>query len=129
MCAVHVVLVVFVFLVYVASKDLGSPGDVYRKLSAISSHDRICTSPISYSNQACGTVNGNHGGSYLTMLSSGGLVFGIINIIGNFGTVFVDNVSLKLPSDTFHDCLIAACLYSSPSSPRRCLRSVSFNTF
>ncbi|KAG6553369.1 hypothetical protein Mapa_005104 [Marchantia paleacea] len=88
---VHVVLVVFVFLVYVASKDLGSPGDVYRKLSAISSHDRICTSPISYSNQACGTVDGNHGGSYLTMLSSGGLVFGIINIIGNFGTVFVDN--------------------------------------
>ncbi|GKF74858.1 urea-proton symporter DUR3, partial [Tanacetum coccineum] len=25
------------------------------------------------------------------MLSSGGLVFGIINIVGNFGTVFVDN--------------------------------------
>ena len=28
--------------------------------------------------------------SYLTMLSSGGLRFGIINIVGNFGTVFVD---------------------------------------
>ncbi|KAG6553367.1 hypothetical protein Mapa_005102 [Marchantia paleacea] len=88
---VHVVLVVFVFLVYGASKDLGSPQDVYRKLTEISSSSRVCSSPISHSNQACGTVDGNHGGSYLTMLSSGGLVFGIINIIGNFGTVFVDN--------------------------------------
>ena len=33
---------------------------------------------------------GNHDNSYLTILSSGGLMFGIINLIGNFGTVFVD---------------------------------------
>lgn len=39
---------------------------------------------------ACGYVAGNRRGSYLTMLSAPGLVFGIINIIGNFGTVFVD---------------------------------------
>ena len=39
---------------------------------------------------ACGPVEGNVQGSYLTMLSGGGLMFGIINIIGNFGTVFVD---------------------------------------
>lgn len=39
---------------------------------------------------ACGTVDGNAQGSYLTMISGGGLMFGIINIIGNFGTVFVD---------------------------------------
>eukprot|EP00957_Ditylum_brightwellii_P152865 11635633-Ditylum_brightwellii.AAC.1 len=39
---------------------------------------------------ACGPVNGNNGGSYLTMLSGDGLMFGIINIVGNFGTVFVD---------------------------------------
>ena len=39
---------------------------------------------------ACGPVSGNHEGSYLTMLSSDGLMFGIINIVGNFGTVFVD---------------------------------------
>jgi Na+/proline symporter len=37
-------------------------------------------------------VDGNKGGSYLTMFSQGGLIFGIINIIGNFGTVFVDQV-------------------------------------
>ena len=38
-------------------------------------------------------VDGNKGGSYLTMLSKGGFVFGIINIIGNFGTVYNDQVS------------------------------------
>lgn len=39
---------------------------------------------------SCGPVDGNSDGKYLTMLSSGGLMFGIINIVGNFGTVFVD---------------------------------------
>lgn len=39
---------------------------------------------------ACGPVKNNEQGSYLTFISGGGLMFGIINIIGNFGTVFVD---------------------------------------
>merc|ERR1712224_758298 len=39
---------------------------------------------------ACGYVKDNKDGSYLTMISGGGLMFGIINIVGNFGTVFVD---------------------------------------
>jgi len=34
--------------------------------------------------------NQNRQGSYLTMMSLDGFLFGIINIIGNFGTVFVD---------------------------------------
>lgn len=42
------------------------------------------------STYACGAVPGNNSGSYLTMLSADGLMFGIINIVGNFGTVFVD---------------------------------------
>merc|ERR1719335_2170934 len=32
----------------------------------------------------------NRQGSYLTIMSRDGMMFGIINIIGNFGTVFVD---------------------------------------
>ena len=36
------------------------------------------------------TRDGNRQGSYLTMMSQPGLYFGIINVIGNFGTVFVD---------------------------------------
>jgi SSS family transporter len=88
---VHLVLVVFVYLVYVASSELGSPKVVYEKLVTVASKSRNCIEPLSRVGQACGPVSGNHGGSYLTMLSSGGLVFGFINIIGNFGTVFVDN--------------------------------------
>jgi Na+/proline symporter len=39
---------------------------------------------------SCSPVSWNVQGSYLTMLSGGSLMFGIINIIGNFGTIFVD---------------------------------------
>ncbi|CAH1427505.1 unnamed protein product [Lactuca virosa] len=88
---VHVVLVIFVFLVYTASSELGSPSVVYQRLMEVSSRSRTCQEPLSHNGQACGPVSGNYNGSYLTMLSSGGFVFGIINIVGNFGTVFVDN--------------------------------------
>lgn len=88
---VHIVLVIFVYLVYTGSNELGSPKVVYYRLLEIASKSRACKDPISHTGQACGPVNGNYKGSYLTMLSSGGLVFGIINIIGNFSTVFVDN--------------------------------------
>ncbi|XP_019445200.1 PREDICTED: urea-proton symporter DUR3 [Lupinus angustifolius] len=88
---VHIVLVIFVYLVYTASSELGSPSVVYNRLMEVSSKSRTCQDPISHHGQSCGPVSGNHKGSYLTMLSSGGLVFGIINIVGNFGTVFVDN--------------------------------------
>ncbi|GFP81516.1 urea-proton symporter dur3 [Phtheirospermum japonicum] len=88
---VHVVLVIFVYLVYVASSELGSPSIVYHRLLEVASKSRSCHDPISHAGQSCGPVSGNHKGSYVTMLSSGGLVFGIINIVGNFGTVFVDN--------------------------------------
>ncbi|GMH28776.1 hypothetical protein Nepgr_030619 [Nepenthes gracilis] len=88
---VHLVLVIFVYLVYTASSKLGSPGVVYRRLMEVASRSRVCQEPIYHVGQSCGPVSGNYRGSYLTMLSSGGLVFGIINIVGNFGTVFVDN--------------------------------------
>ncbi|KAI4327949.1 hypothetical protein L6164_020353 [Bauhinia variegata] len=88
---VHVVLVTFVYLVYTASSELGSPSVVYHRLLEVASKSRTCREPLSYHGQSCGPVSGNYKGSYLTMLSSGGLVFGIINIVGNFGTVFVDN--------------------------------------
>ena len=90
------VLVIFVYLVYVASNDLGSPKIIYNRLLEVASKSRVCQQPISHHGQACGPVDGNYKGSYITMLSSGGLVFGIINIVGNFGTVFVDNVSFLL---------------------------------
>jgi Na+/proline symporter len=93
LASVHIVLVIFVYLVYTASSKLGSPSVVYNHLVEVASKSRICEEPLSHDGQSCGPVSGNYKGSYLTMLSSGGLVFGIINIVGNFGTVFVDNVS------------------------------------
>jgi Na+/proline symporter len=93
--SVHVVLVIFIFLVYASNSDLGSPKKVYDKLAAITTTSKQDCSNLTRLNQACGAVSGNYAGSFLTMLSSGGFIFGIINIIGNFGTVFVDNVSSK----------------------------------
>ncbi|KAG0588243.1 hypothetical protein KC19_2G228200 [Ceratodon purpureus] len=87
---VHIVLVIFVYLVYVSSKKLGSPKEVYKLLHEVVAITP-CVEPRNHHGQSCGPVVGNNGGSYLTMLSTGGLVFGIINIVGNFGTVFVDN--------------------------------------
>ena len=37
-----------------------------------------------------GPAASNKGGSYLTMMSYNGFMFGVINTVGNFGTVFVD---------------------------------------
>ncbi|EXB75210.1 putative urea active transporter 1 [Morus notabilis] len=90
-CRVHVVLVIFVYLAYVVSDQLGSPSMIYNRLLELASKSGTCGEPLSHHGQACGPVSGNYNGSYLTMLSSGGFVFGIINIVGNFGTVFVDN--------------------------------------
>jgi urea-proton symporter len=70
-----IALCIFMFQVYVVSPDLGSPGKVWENLMMV-----IKIEP----------VVGNSGGSYLTMLSRNGLFFGLTNIVGNFGTVFVD---------------------------------------
>jgi Na+/proline symporter len=71
---------------------------------------------------ACGPVSGNAQGSYLTMLSGGGLMFGIINIIGNFGTVFVDQsywqsaIAAKPESAAEGYMLGGMCWFSIPFS-------------
>jgi len=93
---IFVVLVVCVYTVYVKeySSDL-----IYENLQAISGMSKeICEARFSnggttfyeQGTYSCGPVTDNNGGSYMTMLSLGGLKFGIINIVGNFGTVFVD---------------------------------------
>ena len=73
---VLIMLCLFSLLVYAsADAPLGSPSEVYDGLTR---------------NAKVNPVTDNKGGSYLTMFSQGGLIFGIINVIGNFGTVFVD---------------------------------------
>jgi len=96
---IFAVLILMVFVVYV---KVYSSDQIYTFLdSTISYTQEECEQIYSTDNSvettfydedkyACGMVPGNRDGSYLTMLSSGGLMFGIINIVGNFGTVFVD---------------------------------------
>ena len=70
-----IIILVFAFTVYATSNKLGSPKIVYdRLIDAATRHP----------------VDGNAEGSYLTMRSYEGVIFFVINIVGNFGTVFVD---------------------------------------
>lgn len=71
-----VVLLTFAFTAYATNPNLGSPGKVWDLLQAAA---------------AAHPVDGNKDGSYLTMKSTQGAIFFIINIVGNFGTVFCDN--------------------------------------
>ncbi|PHH78888.1 hypothetical protein CDD82_2788 [Ophiocordyceps australis] len=73
---VLIIIMVFALKAYATSDVLGSPSAVYDLLvAAAQAHP----------------VPGNRNGSYLTMQSSGGITFFVINIVGNFGTVFLDN--------------------------------------
>lgn len=71
---------------------------------------------------SCGPVSGNEKGSYLTMLSADGLMFGIINVVGNFGTVFVDQsywqsaIAAKPESAAKGYLLGGICWFSIPFS-------------
>mmetsp|Transcript_134326 Transcript_134326/g.218635 ORF Transcript_134326/g.218635 Transcript_134326/m.218635 type:complete len:379 (-) Transcript_134326:971-2107(-) len=94
---IFLVLVVCVYTVYVKE---GSTDSVYEGLQATIGYstakceqifsDKDGKTFFEAGKYACGPVPDNTDGSYLTMLSLGGLKFGIINIVGNFGTVFVD---------------------------------------
>ncbi|KAG5930860.1 hypothetical protein E4U53_002091, partial [Claviceps sorghi] len=71
-----VIIITFALTTYATSDVLGSPSAVYDLLvQAARRHP----------------VEGNEDGSYLTMRSRGGATFFVINIVGNFGTVFLDN--------------------------------------
>lgn len=72
---IFVVVLIFVTVIYFASPDIGGFSGMYDKLSSAS---------------VLQPVEGNVLGSFLTLASIGALIFGVINIVGNFGTVFVD---------------------------------------
>lgn len=96
---IFIVLVVCVYTVYVKTSSTDA---IYSGLETVRSMpEALCqtifsnngTSAGTFFEQgkySCGPVTDNKDGSYLTMISGGGLKFGIINIVGNFGTVFVD---------------------------------------
>ncbi|KAF8839783.1 urea transporter [Paxillus ammoniavirescens] len=69
------IILTFVFTVYASSGYIGSISKMHYLLSQAT---------------AMMPVSGNAGGSYLTLRSKNGLIFGVINLIGNFATVFQD---------------------------------------
>ncbi|KAJ3725059.1 urea transporter [Lentinula guzmanii] len=69
------IILTFVFAVYATGPKIGSPKRMHELLTAAAS---------------AAPVPGNAHGSYVTMRSKDGLIFGVINIIGNFATVFQD---------------------------------------
>lgn len=71
-----VIIFIFSFSAYATSAKLGSPGKVYDLLVQAAQRN---------------PVEGNAEGSYLTMRSKNGGIFWVINLVGNFGTVFLDN--------------------------------------
>jgi SSS family transporter len=70
-----VIVFIFVAIVYFSSPEIGGISGMYDKLTNAATLNPVI---------------GNSLGSYLTLASIGALAFGIINIVGNFGTVFVD---------------------------------------
>lgn len=73
--ALVVIILTFAFTTFATNKNLGSPGKVYDLIVAAGKKH-----PLS----------GNAGGSYLTMKSQSAGIFFVINVVGNFGTVFLD---------------------------------------
>jgi Na+/proline symporter len=82
-----IIIFIFAFSAYATSPILGSPSAVWELLQkAALEHP----------------VPGNAQGSYLTLQSREGIIFFVINIAGNFGTVFCDNGQfLRFPMDYF----------------------------
>ncbi|KAI0119759.1 Na+/solute symporter [Daldinia grandis] len=71
-----IIIIIFSLTAYASSDRLGSPSAVY---------DLLVEAALKH------PVEGNAQGSYLTMRSKEGAIFFVINIVGNFGTVFLDN--------------------------------------
>ena len=102
---IFAVILTFVAAVYVNADLTGGVEGMYNKLVEAAQLN---------------PVEGNAMGAYLTMASLGGLMFGIINIVGNFGTVFVDQAYWQRaiaarPSSTVKGFLLGgACWFAIP---------------
>jgi urea-proton symporter len=70
-----IIILLFIFTVYATSDEIGSFSKMHSLLTSAA---------------AAAPVEGNQDGSYLTLRSKNGLVFGVINTVGNFATVFQD---------------------------------------
>ena len=111
---IYLVILTFVAMVFFISPVTGGIEGMYEKLAAAADL-RPVLEPTFVPGEP-----GNAMGAYLTMASAGGLIFGVINIVGNFGTVFVDQAYWQRaiaaqPSSTVKGFLLGGmCWFSIP---------------
>ena len=111
---IFTVILTFVSMVFFISPITGGIEGMYNKLA-----EAAVLKPVLLPTFVEGTP-GNAMGAYLTMASAGGLIFGVINIVGNFGTVFVDQAYWQRaiaaqPSSTVRGFLLGGmCWFSIP---------------
>ena len=111
---IYAVILTFVAMVFFISPVTGGIEGMYNKLA-----EAAVLKPVLEPTFVPGEP-GNAMGAYLTMASAGGLIFGVINIVGNFGTVFVDQAYWQRaiaaqPSSTVRGFLLGGmCWFSIP---------------
>ena len=111
---IFIVILTFVATVFFISPITGGVEGMYNKLVEAAS-----LNPVLEPTFVPGEP-GNAMGAYLTMASAGGLIFGVINIVGNFGTVFVDQAYWQRaiaaqPSSTVKGFLLGGmCWFAIP---------------
>jgi len=111
---IFIVILTFVATVFFISPITGGVEGMYNKLVEAASLNPVLE-PTFVEGEP-----GNAMGAYLTMASAGGLIFGVINIVGNFGTVFVDQAYWQRaiaaqPSSTVKGFLLGGmCWFAIP---------------
>jgi len=119
---IFIVILSFVAMVFFISPITGGVEGMYDKLVAAADLSPVMSPTFSEGGVVEGdpSTYGNAMGAYLTMASAGGLIFGVINIVGNFGTVFVDQAYWQRaiaaqPSATVKGFLLGGmCWFSIP---------------
>jgi len=119
---IYCVILTFVSMVFFISPVTGGIEGMYDKLAAAADLRPVMEPTFHPGGADPGDSStwGNAMGAYLTMASVGGLIFGVINIVGNFGTVFVDQAYWQRaiaaqPSSTVRGFLLGGmCWFSIP---------------
>ena len=119
---IFIVILTFVAMVFFISPITGGIEGMYDKLVEAASLNPVIAPTFAEGGAVEGdpSTYGNAMGAYLTMASAGGLIFGVINIVGNFGTVFVDQAYWQRaiaaqPSSTVKGFLLGGmCWFAIP---------------
>ena len=119
---IFIVILTFVAMVFFISPITGGIEGMYNKLVEAASLNPVIAPTFAEGGAVEGdpSTYGNAMGAYLTMASAGGLIFGVINIVGNFGTVFVDQAYWQRaiaaqPSSTVKGFLLGGmCWFAIP---------------